>query len=87
MAGTLKGAINKPTAVCRLQASFFRLGGQRRLMWYEVIGFRVEGYHKRYFKAPRVCGLIIPEGPTYTTIMELGPQNHDGDGFLGGLIP
>ena len=28
-----------------------------------------------------------PEGPTYTTIMELGPQNQNRDGFLGGLIP
>ena len=24
-----------------------------------------------------------PEGPTYTTIMELGPQNQNRDGFLG----
>ena len=24
-----------------------------------------------------------PEGPTYTTIMELGPQNHNRDGLLG----
>ena len=25
----------------------------------------------------------IPRGPIYTTIMELGPQNHSGDGRLG----
>ena len=25
----------------------------------------------------------IPEGPTYTTIMELGPQNQNRDGFFG----
>ena len=25
----------------------------------------------------------FPEGPTYTTIMELGPKNHNGDGFWG----
>ena len=24
-----------------------------------------------------------PEGPTYTTIMESGPQNQNRDGFLG----
>ena len=24
-----------------------------------------------------------PEGPTYTTIMELGPQYQNRDGFLG----
>ena len=24
-----------------------------------------------------------PEGPTYTTIMELGPQNQNRDDFLG----
>ena len=24
-----------------------------------------------------------PEGPTYTTIMELGPQNQNRDGFFG----
>ena len=27
--------------------------------------------------------LPYPEGPTYTTIMELGHQNHNRDGFLG----
>ena len=31
--------------------------------------------------------VAYPEGPTYTTIMELGPQNHNRDGFFGGLIP
>ena len=25
----------------------------------------------------------IPEGPTYTTIMELGPQDQNRDGFFG----
>ena len=25
----------------------------------------------------------LPEGPTYTTIMELGPQNQNRDGFFG----
>ena len=25
----------------------------------------------------------IPRGSIYTTIMELGPQNHNGDGLLG----
>ena len=25
---------------------------------------------------------FIPRGPIYTTIMELGPQNHNGDGLL-----
>ena len=33
------------------------------------------------------CGFgfrdIIPRGSIYTTIMELGPQNHSGDGLLG----
>ena len=28
-------------------------------------------------------GWMDPEGPTYTTIMELGPQNQNRDGFLG----
>ena len=27
--------------------------------------------------------LLHPEGPTYTTIMESGPQNQNRDGFLG----
>ena len=26
---------------------------------------------------------LYPEGPTYTTIMELGPRNQNRDGFLG----
>ena len=30
-----------------------------------------------------VAVLGIPEGPTYTTIMELGPQNQNRDGFFG----
>ena len=25
----------------------------------------------------------MPRGSIYTTIMELGPQNHNGDGLLG----
>ena len=25
----------------------------------------------------------IPRGSIYTTIMELGPKNHNGDGLLG----
>ena len=25
----------------------------------------------------------MPRGSAYTTIMELGPQNHNGDGLLG----
>ena len=29
----------------------------------------------------RITG--IPRGSIYTTIMELGPQNHNGDGLLG----
>ena len=28
-----------------------------------------------------LCSYVTPEGPTYTTIMELGPQNRDG--FFG----
>ena len=33
----------------------------------------------------RACfGEEDPEGPTYTTIMELGPQNQNRDGFFGG---
>ena len=28
-------------------------------------------------------GIPYPEGPTYTTIMELGPQNQNRDGFFG----
>ena len=31
-------------------------------------------------------GLLVwsfPEGPYHTTLMELGPQNHNGDGLLG----
>ena len=27
--------------------------------------------------------LMNPRGSIYTTIMELGPQNHNGDGLLG----
>ena len=27
--------------------------------------------------------LSLPRGSIYTTIMELGPQNHNGDGLLG----
>ena len=30
-----------------------------------------------------VGATLNPEGPTYTTIMELGPKNHNGDGFFG----
>ena len=31
-----------------------------------------------------VCSLVrFPRGSIYTTIMELGPQNHTGDGLLG----
>ena len=26
---------------------------------------------------------LLPRGSIYTTIMELGPQNHNGDGLLG----
>ena len=26
---------------------------------------------------------MVPRGSIYTTIMELGPQNHNGDGRLG----
>ena len=29
-----------------------------------------------------VC-MLLPRGSIYTTIMELGPQNHNGDGLLG----
>ena len=28
---------------------------------------------------------IILRGSIYTTIMELGPQNHNGDGLVGGF--
>ena len=28
-------------------------------------------------------GAILPRGSIYTTIMELGPKNHIGDGLLG----
>ena len=28
------------------------------------------------------ASFLIPEGPTYTTIMELGPQNQNRDGFF-----
>ena len=28
-------------------------------------------------------GYSFPEGPTYTTIMEFGPQNQNRDGFFG----
>ena len=38
--------------------------------------------------ALRLICLYNPEGPTYTTIMELGAQNQNRDGFFGGgLIP
>ena len=30
---------------------------------------------------------LIPRGSIYTTIMELGPQNHNGDGLLGRGAP
>ena len=29
------------------------------------------------------CCVSIPRGSMYTTIMELGPQNHNGDGLSG----
>ena len=32
---------------------------------------------------PRAELLPYPEGPTCTTIMELGPQNQNRDGLLG----
>ena len=36
---------------------------------------------------PRECSIelkdSIPRGSIYTTIMELGPKNHNGDGLLG----
>ena len=34
--------------------------------------------------ALRLICLYNPEGPTYTTIMELGAQNQNRDGFFGG---
>ena len=44
---------------------------------FRVSGLTVSGF--------QVSGLsvLFPEGPTYTTIMELGPQNQNRDGFLG----
>ena len=37
---------------------------------------------------PGLCGIfksgqLLPRGSIYTTIMELGPQNRNGDGRLG----
>ena len=32
---------------------------------------------------PMILLDYIPRGSIYTTIMELGPQNHNGDGLLG----
>ena len=59
---------------------------------------RSRGYHPRPAKRPSnrgrqatgdlwrkdgsVCKML-PRGSIYTTIMELGPQNHNGDGLLG----
>ena len=37
----------------------------------------------RDFKPEASSDFNIPEGPTYTTIMELGPQNQNRDGFFG----
>ena len=33
--------------------------------------------------ASKVWKAANPRGSIYTTIMELGPQNHNGDGLLG----
>ena len=30
-----------------------------------------------------VKDVVFPRGSIYTTIMELGPQNHNGDGLFG----
>ena len=34
-------------------------------------------------RLPRDSNIPYPEGPTYTTIMELGPKNQNRDVFLG----
>ena len=41
---------------------------------------RLRGSYKWGYKFPNRC---YPEGPTYTTIMELGPRNQNRDGFFG----
>ena len=38
--------------------------------------------HGDPIKGVAMEGIGNPEGPTYTTIMELGPQNQNRDGFL-----
>ena len=34
-------------------------------------------------RTPPGLNNYLPRGSIYTTIMELGPQNHNGDGLLG----
>ena len=49
-------------------------------------GASVDAHASAAFTSWKIMGLSkysYPEGPTYTTIMELGPQNHNRDGFLG----
>ena len=43
----------------------------------------VQGLGGSRVYVPRDSNIPHPEGPTYTTIMELGPQNQNRDGFFG----
>ena len=69
-----------------------------RVLGFRVfgLGFRVSflGLIREGFLNPRVRDFataavslsdraVLPRGSTYTTIMEVGPQNHNGDGFFG----
>ena len=52
-----------------------------RLMMFQLSGF----YYKRRHRAKGAfwSPCTIPRGSMYTTIMELDPQNHSGDGLSG----
>ena len=56
-------------------------------MYMDPLGYLPASVH--FVSGCRALGLwcfkelTLPEGPTYTTIMELGPQNQNRDGFLG----
>ena len=49
-----------------------------RIMMFQLSGF----YYNMGFRAPTPT-LNLPRGSIYTTIMELGLKNHNGDGLLG----
>ena len=44
---------------------------------------RITGNPLKANRKRRKAQATLPRGSIYTTIMELGPQNHNGDGLLG----